>query len=614
MTNAKYNNQYSPENLYGHVIELMKSQTIEHFEGAIHLDIACGFGAIGEVVEAELGVKYVGIDLDSESVAALKDRGLEAHELDLSDGASVLAILDSAIAGRRVSSITVLDGIEHFASAGLLLGAIRTVAARDHAFLVVSIPNVTHRDIVNKLAFGAWAYSPTGLLDETHVHLYGEAELTTLLESNGLHRIARNDFSISKSDQHTPRLHPALQAGTTINRYLNGLRDMAEPNGRVNQFVWACLPGPIGSSRFQISVEEPEIFASIVVRTQGRRTEELGEALLCLAGQSNRDFEVIILAHDVSVATQIEIERTIEGTPSWLQARIRLIRVDHGTRATLLNHGFENARGRYVTALDDDDLVFAHWIEAFAKLEEKHSGQVLRSVCLRQEADRVTIKDRTGTRAVSAVKSEYAEEFSFIEHLLMNSTPFMSVAFPRSLYRDIGMRFDESLTTTEDWDFLMRAASLVGVADSKEVTAIYRGWVTQDSSRTEHDMNEWLLNQYSVDRKFDSEPLLLPRGEARAIRELVRASHAHHHEVVEAVEVPDSSLERSELQYRLADLLSSRSWRATSVLRTIVRRGRPKERGGIARLLTSSTHELGESVRAIESSRSWRISRILRRG
>ena len=147
----------------------------------------------------------------------------------------------------------------------------------------------------------------------------------------------------------------------------------------------------------------------------------------------------------------------------------------------------------------------------------------------------LTDRGTTGTRAVSAVKSEYAEEFSFIEHLLMNSTPFMSVAFPRSLYRDIGMRFDESLTTTEDWDFLMRAASLVGVADSKEVTAIYRGWVTQDSSRTEHDMNEWLLNQYSVDRKFDSEPLLLPRGEARAIRELVRASHAHHHEVVEAV-------------------------------------------------------------------------------
>lgn len=611
MTNEKYNNRYSPENLYGHVIALMKAQYSEHAEGSIHLDIACGFGAIGEVVEAELDVKYVGIDLDPEAVAALRARGLEAHEMDLTDGESALAILDLAVAGRQVSSISVLDGIEHFTDAAPLLRAIRAIAARDHAFLVVSIPNVTHRDIANKLAFGAWAYSPTGLLDETHVHLFGEAELTTLLESNGLHRIGRNDFALSKSDQHTPPLHPALQPGTTINRFLNGLRDMAEPNGRVNQFVWACLPGPIGASRFQPVVNEPEIFASIIIRTQGRRIEELGEVLLCLAGQSNRDFEVIVIAHDVSVATQIEIERTIEGTPSWLRASTRLVRVDYGTRATLLNHGFEHARGRYVIAFDDDDLVFAHWIEAFAKLEQKHSGQVLRSICLRQDADRVKIKDRVGTRAISAVKSEYAEEFSFIEHLSMNSTPFMSVAFPRSLYRDIGMRFDESLTTTEDWDFLMRAASLVGVADSKEVTAMYRGWVTQDSSRTEHDMNEWLLNQYSVDRKFDSEPLLLPRGAARAIRELVRASHAHHDSAIEA---PETSIERSELQYRLADLLSSRSWRATSVLRAIARRGRPKERGGMARLLTSSTHELGESVRAIETSRSWQISRILRRG
>ena len=39
-------------------------------------------------------------------------------------------------------------------------------------------------------------------------------------------------------------------------------------------------------------------FLTVLVRTQGKRIEPLRDALLCLAAQSDQDFEVIVLDHD----------------------------------------------------------------------------------------------------------------------------------------------------------------------------------------------------------------------------------------------------------------------------------------------------------------------------
>ncbi|MGD8168195.1 methyltransferase domain-containing protein [Herbiconiux sp. P16] len=621
MLEKKYDNAYSPENLYGHVMELLRRHVPPRPEEApaIHLDIACGYGAIAEVVEGETGAHYVGIDIDEVAVAALVARGVEAHVVSLAEPGRVLTALRSVAAGRRVSSVTVLDGLEHFADGSELLTAIRTIIAENDAVAVFSLPNVTHRDVGYKLALGSWEYTTTGLLDATHLRLFGERELSSVLESAGLYRVGRNDFLLSRSDQHYPAGHPVLQPGTNLNRFFNDLRDSAEPNARVNQFVWACVPGPARRRAESPSAAVESPFLTVVVRTQGRRPAELEETLLCLAGQSNPDFELLVVAHDVDRERQSEIERTIDGLPDWLRAGSRLVRVDHGNRATLLNAGSDVARGRYVVALDDDDLVFAHWVEAFAALERKYPGRILRSVCARQGADRVAVRGASGTRAESGISTPYAREFSFIEHLSLNSTPFMSVALPRALSVELGVRFDESLTTTEDWDYLLRAASLVGVADSGTLTAIYRGWAAQETSVTEHVREEWVLNQYAVDRKIDALPILLPAGETRAIRRLVRERQASP-----SVSFPgpmggidaqagERLSERDALRLRLVSLVESRSWRMTGVLRALgvaTGRGRPIRASDV---LHGSDDELRSVIDSIERSRSWRWTTALRR-
>ncbi len=67
---------------------------------------------------------------------------------------------------------------------------------------------------------------------------------------------------------------------------------------------------------------------------------------------------------------------------------------------------------------------------------------------------------------------------------MANYTPFMSIAFPRGAVHDLGLRFDETLDTTEDWDFIVRCAAALGVESIREPTCVYRWWVHTGSSRS----------------------------------------------------------------------------------------------------------------------------------
>jgi len=120
----------------------------------------------------------------------------------------------------------------------------------------------------------------------------------------------------------------------------------------------------------------------------------------------------------------------------------------------------------------------------------------------------------------------------------------------------------------EDWDLLMRAASMCGVANAPVVGALYRRWRVGESSKTAHADHEWQAAQASVISKLDRAPYLLGRG---FVAQLLLAAR-----------------ERSDLETRLAgtqalaaalntllgdaraeyaDIRGSTSWRLTAPLR-----------------------------------------------
>ncbi|WP_104105411.1 glycosyltransferase family 2 protein, partial [Nocardioides sp. 616] len=458
----------------------------------------------------------VGVDVDPEALAALAARGLEGHRASLL-GPDVTGELMRILDGRRLASISFLDGLEHFADGADVLSAMSRLMSEHRAAGVISVPNVTHLDVATKAVLGEWEYTDAGLLDSTHVRLFSGRSLAAALRAAGLGRIASRDVVLARSDQHQPADHAGLSERTSFAHWLNAVRGDAEPHGQTNQFVWALGPVP-AQAGVEAHRDASKVFLSVLMRTQGRRPQELREALLCLAAQTCQDFEVLLVAHRTTRQEQVMVERLVADQPPSLRSRIRLILLDEGGRTAPLNLGLREAHGRYVSIFDDDDLVLAHWVEAFAKAEQGNEGRVLRGVALRQDVDVVDVRGRQGVRALDAPHAVYDLEFSLAHHLVRNQTPPLSFAFPRSLHVDFGLAFDEELSTTEDWDFLLRAAQLTGVTDIARTIAVYQWWTARESSRTLHSEDEWGENYSSINRLIDSRPLLLPAGETGVLR------------------------------------------------------------------------------------------------
>ena len=262
-------------------------------------------------------------------------------------------------------------------------------------------------------------------------------------------------------------------------------------------------------------------FLTVLVRTQGKRIETLRDALLCLQSQSDQDFEVIVLDHDSQPDAAAAVRASVAILAPSLRDRVRVLTVSGGSRATPLNVGVLAAQGRYIAVYDDDDILFGHWVEAFHAASAGSHGRLLRANVANQRAQPEAWGTAAGFRTISRAMVEYPPIFDQLSHFLVNYSPFMSWAFPRSLFFTYGVRFDESLTVVEDWDMILQGSMLLGVTDVPALTAIYRRWEGLGNSYSEHSLEAWNdSEQRVIDRINDSVSMMAP-GVMRASRAVV---------------------------------------------------------------------------------------------
>lgn len=609
---STYDNPFFNDNVYGHAVELLR----RHTGGAIgiHLDIGCNVAHIAEPIRDSLGRSYFGFDIDDQALRDLKSRGFDAFLLDLNDAEAAREAIERAVGSQSVASISILDTLEHLPEPQKVLGMLREIADKHCATLVVSVPNVAHRDIGFKLAFGLWDYTDVGLLDHTHLRGFNHSGLISMMRSTGWHNIANHDVRRATSDQYFPALHPALGTATPLHAYLKSMRDAVDDYAITNQFVGAYLPGARSvEPLYGPPPAATEPFLSVITRTQGKRLDTLRDVLLCLSAQTCQDFEVCIIGHKLPDAARLAVERVIEDTNVELRHRIRLIRVDEGNRTRPLNVGFEEARGQYVAILDDDDIVLGHWVEEFKTAARAKPGRIVRGNSVAQLWQPVTTQTgTTSVRAVGPIKATYAKKFDFLEHLVENDTPPVSLAFPRAAFSDMRIHFDESMTTTEDWDFFMRTATVCGVVDVADITSIYRQWDSAESSFTLHSSEEWLANHHAIWRKLDAAPLLLEPGNATRIRQLMTDWNYRHHG--KRGPLPEPTLEGTRYENALREdiyrLLQSRTWRAAGAIRLL---GRLAGRRYPHPMLWAMTGPQLQAYKdSIVKSRSWRLVQKLK--
>jgi glycosyltransferase involved in cell wall biosynthesis len=271
--------------------------------------------------------------------------------------------------------------------------------------------------------------------------------------------------------------------------------------------------------------EDGRPFLSVITRTTGRRTWTLRETLMTLAGQSLQDFEVILAVHCKAEEIVDEATETVRSLlaefPASMTRRLRVIQCTRPGRASPLNDALPHARGQYISVLDDDDFVFSRWVETFKTLADRHPGAMLRAACVRQDYEMTPAAQGKIPRATSWFSPEWPSSYDAVGHLHMNATPFMSVAVPADAVRRLRLRWDETLSTTEDWLFIVNVAMNCGVAASPEITSVYRWWTNAESSSFLHSANEWSVNRKRILDTLNKQPVLLPPGSVARICSLI---------------------------------------------------------------------------------------------
>ena len=629
-----YRFSFSWEGPYGHAVRLVES----HARRGLVLDLGCGYAAVGEVLR-DAGWEYVGGDRDVDAVADVVSRGLEGHVVDLATGEGLAGRLADLIAGRPVGAVLMLDIIEHLPDPSAVLRELAELSwslaadGGDAPVLVTSIPNVAHFDLAAKLVGGRWDVTPSGLLDRTHLQMFTEQRVVSDLGRFGWQECGRDDVVMEHSDQWFPLDHPFLVEGGPVHDHLRSLRSAADPNMAVNQFVRAYrlverpptsdrhLPKPAteGAPTEGTAVDPP--FLSVLTRTEGTRPSMLAEALTCLAAQTLEDLDVIVLVHGDDPGAFDSSAAVVSSFEEGFASRVHVEQVRGGSRAVPLNAGLALARGRYVAFLEDDGLVTADWAERFAEGAARAPGKLVRSVCFARHVRRRAREEEVmGASAVTLTRplGEFGERFDAISSLAMDTTPISSFAVPRALLTELHFRFDEQLAVCSEWDFLIRAALVVGVEDTGRATSIQLRWDDVDAPTTAVLPEVREAEHLRMFASLDAAPLLLPPGSATELAlltgndGLARAREARHAELdraldevrgaldvaqetlrlevgrlhVESAQAEELALKVFQLEHRAQqaeqardELLASEFWRLTAPLRALMTLIRGDRRG-----------------------------------
>lgn len=269
--------------------------------------------------------------------------------------------------------------------------------------------------------------------------------------------------------------------------------------------------------------KEASPFLSIIVRTQGRREQSLREVFLCLEGQENQDFEVVLIGHKLNDDQNALIHLILDQQSENMRKKTRFIPLNSGNRTTPLNVGFANAWGKYIVTLDDDDIVLDNWVGNFYDAATKHEGKVLYNYALAQNWSVVEKGEYANAlRAESAFDTEFARDYNDVLQVELNRCPPVGLAYPAVAFQKLGIIFDENLATTEDWDYLMRAAYVCGVHSIAEPSCIYRKWINAENSCTVHQQEEWHKNYEIIVEKISQKMLCLPKGSSATIFQLIK--------------------------------------------------------------------------------------------
>lgn len=287
----KYKFSYEPVSVYANAMELIRKFSSK---GALHIDLGCGYAAIARQIENE-GIRYVGFDVNNDSVETLKQNGIEAYELDLNQVDTVVSELKRLSDGYSIVTLSMLDVIEHLDFECGILGRIKeSFSSEQQLFLILSVPNSSHIDVAVKLVSGVYDYQDSGLVDKTHTVVYTEKNLFNVTGKNGWKQVAANDYHLEFSEQFLVEPVIPLNRDAGIGQDFRRLKGILDPNCDVYQFVRAYVPAVSVASEDCSSFVAPEFSISLVFSERVKFDEVLTLVAELSSTAAHRRIELVL--------------------------------------------------------------------------------------------------------------------------------------------------------------------------------------------------------------------------------------------------------------------------------------------------------------------------------
>ncbi len=148
--------------------------------GAVVLEFGCAFGRMTRYMKEELSCKVYIVEYDAEAFNA----AIQYAEDGICDDIQTLSWVER-FKGISFDAIIFADVLEHLQCPEKIVEKAAELL-NDTGKIYISIPNITHNDVLLKAYDERFDYTSIGILDDTHVHFWGLKNIYSMAEYSGL--------------------------------------------------------------------------------------------------------------------------------------------------------------------------------------------------------------------------------------------------------------------------------------------------------------------------------------------------------------------------------------------------------------------------------------------
>lgn len=144
------------------------------------LEFGCAYGRMTKHMCQQLHCQVYIAELDPEAYACAKEFAEDGYCGDIENGTWF-----SLFENKKFDYILFADVLEHLRNPAHVLSLAKKLL-KPNGEIIVSFPNIAHFDILANLYLNRFQYTKIGLLDDTHIHFWGKADLERFFAALGL--------------------------------------------------------------------------------------------------------------------------------------------------------------------------------------------------------------------------------------------------------------------------------------------------------------------------------------------------------------------------------------------------------------------------------------------